>query len=85
MDVGLAGGNDRGDLRQRTGLVLRVHRDDARIIALLAPDDVPAHVDPGDVGIVKFDQGLGLNGVDHDRRVGLEDAHEAITGHDTLG
>ena len=67
MDVGLRGGNGAGNLRQRAGLVLDQHGDDDLVVALFVPGDVPAHVDPGDIGIVEPDQRVGMGGIDHDR------------------
>ena len=62
MDVGLAARNGRGDLRQRAGLV---HAPSARSrpcgCARSRPFDVPAHVDPGDIGVVELDQRVGVD------------------------
>ena len=58
---------------------------DDLVVAVLAAGDVPAHVDPGDVGIVQLDQRVGVDRVDHDRRAGPHDADQPVARHDALG
>ena len=86
MDVGLRGGNGGGNLRQRAGPVRHVSMEMTTLcVAVLLAGDVPAHVDPGDIGIVQLDQRVGMDGIDHDRRVGPQDADQPVAGHHALG
>src|SRR5690606_11568195 len=71
VDIGVAGGDGRGNLRQRAGLVDRFHGDDGGIEPVFAALEVPAHVHPGHVAVMLVDQGFGMDGVDQHGAIGL--------------
>jgi hypothetical protein len=49
VDIGLARGDRRRDLRQGARPVDRFHSDRDLVLAILMIRDIPAHIDPGDV------------------------------------
>src|SRR5690606_34563280 len=70
VDIGIAGGDGRGNLRQRTGPVDRFHGDHGRIELVLPASQVPAHIDPGDIAVMLGDQRIGMDGIDGERHAG---------------
>src|SRR5690554_2784730 len=78
VDVGVTGGDGGGNLGERAGLVDRFHRHYHGIGTILTPRQVPAHVKPGDVAVMQVDQRIGMDGIDLERLVGLENTHQPV-------
>ena len=81
VDIAVVLGDHLGDLRERAGLVHRLHRDARRKAPRRAFLLVPAHVEPALRLVLELAQRRRLDRIDGDPLARREDADDAVARH----